>query len=154
MGSDDIFDILLLFFVIAILTPIMLKNTLPLFKGDIGGFETLEESTTQKINEEKKPVDDSISKDDLLLMVVVADKTATKPSILQLAVDKNDDGIVNDSSNENDDELSEDILLDRIINNKADVLRIIDSYVPYGTKLKLYTLVGSNGIEKWVVRRG
>ena len=152
MGADDIFDILLLMLVLAIFTPIMLTNAIPLFKGDIGGFDTLVEKTAQKTDEEIIPVEKSIKKEDLLLMTAIADTTTRQPAFLQLSIDKNNDGIVTDSIVVANDELSDEITINEIINQKAKVLSIINTYIVFDDdELEFRTLVGANGIEKWVV---
>jgi len=153
MGTDDVFDILLLLFVLAILTPIMITNSIPLFKGSIGGFDTLIEKTAQKTEQEIVPVENTITKEDLLLMTVIADKSSLEPAVIQFSIDSNGDNIVNDSYNLQYDELSNEITIDEIINNKVMVQNTIEDYVPNNMELKLCTLVGANGIKKWVVFR-
>ena len=146
MGSDDIFDMLLLMVVLAIFTPIMLTNSLPLFRGDVGGFDTLIDKTAQKTEEEIKPEEQLLTKDDLLLMATIADSTTRQPAILQLSIDKNNDGVIGY------DETSDEITIDELINQKAKVLKYIDNYIEdENDKFILRTLVGANGIEKWVV---
>ena len=146
MGSDDIFDILLLIFVLALFSPIMLTNSLPLFRGEVGGFDTLIEKTAKKSDEEITPVENALTRDDLLLMVTIADPSTKQPEILQLSIDKNNDGVIGY------DETSDEITIDELINQKAKVLSIINAYIDSKyDKLELCTLVGPNGIEKWVV---
>ncbi len=154
MGSDDIFDILLLLFIIAILTPIMLQNTLPMFKGEIGGFGTLIEKSVQETDNQTSEDDlTTITKDQLSLMVVVTNKLSPEPLTIQFAVDVNNDGVVTDSADPANDELSDEITFDEVINEKVKILNTIDQYVPDNLDLKLCTLVGNAGIKKWMVCR-
>ena len=135
MGSDDILDILLLIFVIAVLTPIMIVNAIPMFRGDIGGFNTLIEKTAHETSGEIKPVERSFKREDVLLMAVIADRKAPKPAKFQSAV-----GVQ-----------SPDISIDNLVKQRISMFNILKSCIVYTGQLEIQTYVGSADIVKWVV---
>lgn len=137
MGSDDILDILLLVFAIAVLTPIMLANAIPMFKGDVGGFDTLIEKTAQKTGGEIKPVERPFGRDDVLLMTIIADRKTPLPAVFQTATDG----------------VSPEITINNILSQRAYVLQTLNSYITYNGPLRIQTYIGSGGMRKWVVVR-
>ncbi len=137
MGADDIFDILLLILVIAILTPIMIGNAIPMFKGDVGGFNTLIEKTAQQTGGEIKPVERPFTREDVLLMALIADRKTPQPAVFQSVVDG----------------VSPEITVDSLLQQRANMLQTLNSYTTYTGQLKLETYIGNTGIRKWVVAR-
>lgn len=136
MGADDILDVLLLIFVIAILSPIMITNAIPMIKGDVGGFDTLIDKTARKTTAEIKPKQRILTKEDVLLMAVIADKKMPRPATVRIAAGSGESG---------------DIVLEDFLNRQQQVLNTINSYVPVDKGLEIKTQVGSIGIKKWMV---
>ena len=137
MSSDDIFDILLLLLVLAILTPIMIGNSIPMLRGDVGGFNTLIEKTAQETAGEIKPAERSFTREDVLLMALIADRKAPPPAVFQSVVDG----------------VSPEITIDDLLTRRAEVLQTLNSHTTFTGQLKIETYVGSSGPRKWVVSR-
>lgn len=137
MGSDDILDILLLLFVIAILTPIMITNAIPLFKGDVGGFHTLIEKTAQESAGEIKPIERPFKREDVLLMAIIADRKMPQPARIQSIVDGT----------------SQEITIDDLLNQRVAMLNELNSHTAYDGPLQLQTYIKNGKLYEWVVSR-
>ncbi|WP_138755931.1 hypothetical protein [Paenibacillus sinopodophylli] len=84
--ADDAFDMIILIMVLAIFTPIMVYCSIPLFKGEVGGFNVQIEKTALETESEIVPSERKMTTNDVLLMLVVADKFAPEPRNIRLNV--------------------------------------------------------------------
>lgn len=84
--SDDAFDVLILIMVVAVFTPIMIYCSIPLFKGEVGGFNVQIEKTALETEREIVPVVNKITTNDVLLMLVVADRFTPQPKHINMNV--------------------------------------------------------------------
>ena len=148
MGIDDALDILILVIVLAILAPIMIADSVPLFKGDVGGFNTLIEKTSQETASEIVPQEQPLTADDVILMSVVADAKEPKPARISTQVDLNMNGVV-----ETNEVLPMEFTIQDILQNRDQVRNTLASFVtrPDNAPLKLETVVDGSGMERWVV---
>ncbi len=76
---DDEFDVLLLIAVLMLFTPMMLYYTIPYFKGEVGGFDVQIDKTAMESNSEIVPTPRTVTTDDMLYMLLVADKYTPPP---------------------------------------------------------------------------
>lgn len=84
--ADDAFDMILLIMVVAVFTPIMVYCSIPFFKGEVGGFHVQIEKTALETEREVIPVEQALTTDDVLLMLVIADKFTPEPQNVRLNV--------------------------------------------------------------------
>lgn len=83
--GDDAFDLISLILVLALFTPILFSYTVPLLRGEVGGFGVQIEKTARVTEGELEPEPPRIIRsDDLLLMLVVADKQGAAPKTLDI----------------------------------------------------------------------
>ncbi|WP_105614118.1 hypothetical protein [Vallitalea okinawensis] len=134
--SDDAFDFVILMCVLVIFVPIMVTYSVPLLKGEVGGFDTQIEKTALKTSGEIIPHKREMTTADVLLMLVIADRYTPEPKNLQINI--------NAPSNEI-------ILDDNFLYNKREGIQIAYAAMPNTVPIQLKLYVGENGMRKWVV---
>ncbi|QGQ98788.1 hypothetical protein EHS13_29890 [Paenibacillus psychroresistens] len=84
--ADDAFDIISLIMVLAIFVPIMVYCAIPYFQGDVGGFGVQIEKAALGKESEIVPTPRPITTNDVMLMLVVADKNARAPQKIRISL--------------------------------------------------------------------
>src|SRR5690606_38490160 len=83
--GDDAFDLISLILVLALFTPVLVSYAVPLLRGEVGGFGVQIEKTARVTEGEVEPEPPrAVRSDDLLLMLVVADKQGAAPQTLDI----------------------------------------------------------------------
>lgn len=82
--ADDALDIVTLIAVMAVFVPIMMICAIPFFKGDVGGFGVQIEKTALETESEIVPMKPEFTTNDVLLMLVIADRYAPEPRAIRL----------------------------------------------------------------------
>ncbi len=83
--TEDAFDVVVLIAAIMIFIPVMIYCTLPFLKGDVGGFDAMVEKTARQTESEIIPVERPLTTEDVILMLVVADRYAPRPGTLRIS---------------------------------------------------------------------
>ncbi|MEQ7052187.1 hypothetical protein ABN764_16150 [Paenibacillaceae sp. P-4] len=82
--ADDALDLMTLIMALAIFTPIMIYCAVPLFQGHVGGFGVQIEKTALETESEIIPTARVMTTNDVLMMLVVADRYTPEPKKLRL----------------------------------------------------------------------
>lgn len=136
--SDDAFDFIGLMFVLVLFVPIMVIYSIPLFKGDVGGFDTRIEKTALKTDGEIIPKKRQMTTDDVLLMLVIADRYTPLPAKLQINTYAPS---------------AEIAIIDQFFSNKRHYIQQAYTAMPIQVPIDLKLYVGKDGMRKWVVER-
>ncbi|RED52806.1 hypothetical protein [Cohnella lupini] len=134
--ADDSFDAIILIMVLAIFTPVMIYCAIPFFKGDVGGFGVQIEKAAPSTESEIVPTRRVIKANDILLMLVVADKYAPQPKKITL----NPSGSPSEFS-----------LDSAFLNNKALYLQDAKAALPANVNVRLSLYSGPSGMRFWGV---
>ena len=84
--ADDAFDIIILIMVLAIFTPIMIYQSIPFLKGDVGGFDVVIEKSAYQTESEIIPEKRQMTTEDVMLMVAVADPFMPEPRAMRISM--------------------------------------------------------------------
>lgn len=132
--ADDALDIVVLIIIVALFIPMVVKASIPLFSGNIGGFNTQIEKTAYQTESEIIPVKREINTDDVLLSLVVADRYTPLPKKLKINVG---DG-------------EQEIAIDNFyLENKIEGLNRAKSVMPTLKDVNLDLYVGPSGMRYW-----
>lgn len=134
--SDDAFDAIILIMVLAIFTPIMIYCAIPFFKGDVGGFGVQIEKTALETKSEIVPTERDMTTDDVMLMLVVADRNTPLPKKIRL----NTFGAPTEFS-----------IDDNFLENKVLMLQNAKAAMPSTLKVHLELFTGPSGMRFWDV---
>ena len=134
--SDDAFDAIILIMVLAIFTPIMIYCAIPFFKGDVGGFEVQIEKTALETKSEIVPTERVMTTDDIMLMLVVADRNTPLPQKIRL----NTFGAP-----------TEFTIDDNFLANKVLMLQNAKAAMPSTIPVHLELFTGPSGMRFWDV---
>lgn len=131
-GVDFSLDLVVVILIIAMLSPFFFKSATFMLNPNFGGFDSkLQEKTAQYTTEELYPTKRVIDRDDIMLMLAVADKYTMSP----IKYDIN--GFIFDVD-------------DIYFNNRISVM--VNSFAVMDTAPKKFTLYyGPSGPRKWVI---
>lgn len=134
--SDDAFDMILLIMTLAVFTPIMIYCSIPFFKGEVGGFNVQIEKTALETEGEIVPDERFMTSNDVLLMLVVADKFTPVPNHLQLNVTGRSAAVPIDEA---------------FLQNKEGWLQTAKGAMPVKEEVRLELYAGPSGMRYWNV---
>lgn len=136
--TDDAFDVIILIMTLAIFVPFMVYCTVPLFKGEVGGFNVQIEKTA--LETEAEIIADSKEKlttNDVLLMLVIADQFTPEPRKIRFNV----------AGNAVERPLDDEFLL-----NKEYGIQYAKAVMPDNINIDLDLYVGPSGMRFWNVK--
>ena len=135
--TDDALDMILLIMAVAVFTPIMVYCSIPFFKGDVGGFDVQIEKTALETEREIIPEERTLTANDVLLMMVIADRFTPEPQKVRLNV----------SGPSLEVAIDEEFLL-----NKAAKLQIAKGALPENRNVTMELHSGPSGMRFWNVK--
>jgi hypothetical protein len=131
MRTDDIIDIVLTIVILAIFTPILIANAIPLFKSDTGGFNVQIEKAALDTSGEIAPAEPPFNSHDVLFMMTIADRYTPNPKAISI------NGV--------DITLSETFFV-----NRTTALMAASTAMPTVSDMGYKLHVGPMGLRKWV----
>lgn len=135
--ADDAFDAITLIMTLAIFVPIMVMLAIPLFKGEVGGFDVLIEKAAPPTESEIVLEPPKMTTRDALLMLVVADKHTPEPRRMRLSMAE---GAV------------EFALNDAFFVDRLALLQQAQAAMPHQVDVRLQLYAGPSGMRFWDVR--
>lgn len=135
--ADDAFDVITLIMTLAIFVPIMVMCAIPLFQGDVGGFDVLIEKSAPPTESEIVLQSPEFTTRDALLMLVVADQHTPEPKRMRLNVAGSPVEIA---------------LNDAFFVNRLALLQQAHAAMPNQVDVKLQLYAGPSGMRFWEVQ--
>lgn len=132
--SDEALDIIVLIAALAMFTAFMIYCSIPLFKGEVGGFDVLIEKSAPPTESEIVPDKPTFTTRDALLMVLVADRNTPEPRKLQIDMGGTPATIT----------INEDFF-----GAKSEALNQVYSVIPSRQDVKLELYTGPSGMRFW-----
>lgn len=84
MNTDDIIDVIVTIVIIALFSAIAIANTMPLYKGDLGGFNVQVDKTALPTKGEIIPMKKDFTTHDTILMLAIADDYFPEPRVVEI----------------------------------------------------------------------
>lgn len=131
MDTDDIIDVIVTVVILAIFTPIMISQTIPLMRGEMGGFDVQIEKSALPTAGEIAPIKNNFTSHDTILMLVVADEYFPEPRVVEV----NGTTINIDSA---------------FLGNRISSLQLAAAAMPTVHNMDYELYVGPGGKRKWV----
>ena len=130
--ADDALDLIVLIAALAVFSAMMIYCTIPLFKGDVGGFDVLIEKSAPPVASEIDPDPPVFTTRDALLMVLVADRNTPEPRKLRFDMGGETTTVAID---------------DNFFGAKAETLNLVNGIIPTRQKVKLELYSGPSGMR-------
>lgn len=134
--ADDAFDTITLIMTLAIFIPLMVMCAIPLFQGDVGGFDVLIEKSAPPTESEIVPQRPVMTTQDVMLMLVVADKHTPQPQRIRLNMTGSP---------------VEFVLDDAFFVNRLALLQQAHAAMPHNGEVQLQLYSGPSGMRFWDV---
>ena len=137
---DDILDIIILIVTLALMSPVMISQSIPLFRGDLGGFNDQIEKTALHTDSTLHPLARTFTTEDTMLMLAVQDEYCPQPKSVEIDVDT---------------PTGPDISIDQnYVAYKESGLSTAYGAMQTGlSNVNMNLYVGPNGLRKWVVSK-
>jgi hypothetical protein len=132
MNTDDIIDVIVMVIILALFSSVTIANTIPLYRGQLGGFDVQIEKTALPTSGEIVPIKKSFTKHDAILMLVIADDYFPEPRVVEI----NGTTINIDSA---------------FIANRTLALMQADAAMTSSNNMDYKLYSGSSGKRKWVL---
>ncbi|GFN30938.1 hypothetical protein [Paenibacillus xylaniclasticus] len=132
--SDDALDLIILVATLAVFSVVMITCSIPLFKGEVGGFDVLIEKSAPPTVSEIEPDPPSFTTRDALLMVLIADRNTPQPRQLRINMGGTPTTVTIDEN---------------LFGARADALNLVNSAIPARQDVKLELFAGPDGMRFW-----
>lgn len=131
MNTDDIIDVIVTVAILAIFTAITISNTIPLYRGELGGFDVQIDKTALPTKGEIIPTKRDFTNRDVILMLVIADGYFPEPRTVEI----NGTTVDIDTA---------------FLQNRTPALIQADAAMPDDSNMTYELYVGPSGKRKWV----
>lgn len=133
MNTDDIIDVIVMVIILALFSSVTIANTIPLYRGQLGGFDVQIEKTALPTTGEIVPMKKDFTAHDTILMLVIADDYFPEPRVVEI-----NGTTININSS--------------FIDNRVSALIQAAAAMPTANNMTYELYVGPSGKRKWVFR--
>jgi hypothetical protein len=146
MNTDDIIDVIVMIIILALFSSVTIANTIPLYRGQLGGFDVQIEKTALPTSGEIVPIKNGFTKHDAILMLVIADEYFPEPRVIEI-IGKEDLNPL-----EPNDPTTITIDIDSLFfHNRTEDLIAADKAMRESNNMNYELYVGQSGLRKWVL---